>query len=58
MFRLALFFLMIALVAGLLGFGLVADLAYPLGRLIFLAFFPLAVFTFIAGARQRPLSDF
>jgi uncharacterized membrane protein YtjA (UPF0391 family) len=58
MFRLALLFLVTALMAGLFGFGLVADLDYPLGKYLFLFFFPLAILTFIAGARQRPLSDF
>jgi uncharacterized membrane protein YtjA (UPF0391 family) len=49
MLRLALLFLVIALVAGFLGFGLVASLSFEAARLVFGIFIVLAVLFFVAS---------
>lgn len=58
MFRLALLFLMIALVAFIFGFGLVANLAYDLAKVVFALFLLLGAITLIVGSREKTLSDF
>jgi len=59
MLRLALLFLIIALVAGLLGFNLVAGMSFEAARLLFGLFIILAVIFFLAslfrGAAAPPL---
>jgi uncharacterized membrane protein YtjA (UPF0391 family) len=60
MLRLALLFLVIALVAALLGFGVVADMSFEAARLLFGVFIILAVIFFLAslfrgGAPAPPL---
>jgi uncharacterized membrane protein YtjA (UPF0391 family) len=55
MLRLALIFLVVALVAGLLGFGLVAGLALEAARILFVVFLVLAVLVLIFGYRSVPL---
>ena len=59
MLRLALLFLIIALVAALLGFGLVADMSFEAAKLIFGVFIILAIIFFLAslfrGAAAPPL---
>jgi uncharacterized membrane protein YtjA (UPF0391 family) len=58
MFRLALLFLVIALVAGLMGFNLVAGLALDGARILFFVFLALAVLTFFGGVfRGTPVRD-
>jgi uncharacterized membrane protein YtjA (UPF0391 family) len=58
MIRLALLFLVMALVAGLLGFNLVAGLAYDGARILFFVFLVLALLTFMGGlARGSPVRD-
>lgn len=49
MLRMALLFLIIALIAGLLGFGLVASLSYDIARILFFVFLVLAVIALIGG---------
>jgi uncharacterized membrane protein YtjA (UPF0391 family) len=49
MLRIALLFLVIALVAGVFGFGLVASLSFEAARLLFFVFLVLAVLTFLGG---------
>jgi uncharacterized membrane protein YtjA (UPF0391 family) len=49
MLRLPLLFLVIALVAALFGFGLVASLSFEAARLLFFIFLVLAVLTFLGG---------
>jgi uncharacterized membrane protein YtjA (UPF0391 family) len=49
MLRLALLFLVIALIAGFLGFGLVANLSFEAARLVFGVFIVLAVLFFVAS---------
>jgi uncharacterized membrane protein YtjA (UPF0391 family) len=50
MLRLAVLFLVIALIAGLLGFGLVADYSWAAGKAVFFVFLVLAVLSFLGGS--------
>lgn len=50
MLRLALVFLVVALVAAVFGFGLVANLSFDIAKLLFVVFLVLAVISFAAGA--------
>jgi uncharacterized membrane protein YtjA (UPF0391 family) len=52
--RLALIFLLIALLAGVFGFVLVADEAFGAARLLFVLFLILAVVTLLLGYRSAP----
>ena len=49
MLRLALAFLLIALIAGLLGFPLIAGLSYEAARIFFFIFLVLAVLFLLGG---------
>jgi uncharacterized membrane protein YtjA (UPF0391 family) len=59
MLRLALLFLVIALVAAFFGFGVVASLSFEAARLLFFVFLVLAVLfflgNFLRGAPPRDL---
>jgi uncharacterized membrane protein YtjA (UPF0391 family) len=55
MLRLALVFVIVALVAAFLGFGLVAGMAYDVAKILFFIFLILAVISLIGGAVRRPL---
>jgi uncharacterized membrane protein YtjA (UPF0391 family) len=50
MLRLALVFLVVALVAAVFGFGMVADMSFDIAKLLFVVFLVLAVISFAAGA--------
>lgn len=52
MLRWALVFLVIALVAALFGFGLVANLSYDAAKIFFFVFIVLAVLAFLGGAMR------
>ena len=55
MLRLAIVFLVIALVAAFLGFGGVAQYSWEGARILFVVFIILAVLSFLAhGYRRRP----
>jgi uncharacterized membrane protein YtjA (UPF0391 family) len=54
MLRLALVFLVVALVAAVFGFGLVAGMAYDIAKLLFFVFLVLAVISFLGGAFRTP----
>ena len=54
MLRLAVLFLVIALIAALLGFGGVASLSFDGARIIFFIFLVLAVLSAIGGWTRRP----
>jgi uncharacterized membrane protein YtjA (UPF0391 family) len=54
MLRLALLFLIIALIAGLLGFGLVANLSFEAAKILFIVFIILAVLFFLGGMFRGP----
>lgn len=49
MLRMALAFLVIALIAGMFGFGLIASFTFEAAKLLFVVFLVLAVITFIAN---------
>jgi uncharacterized membrane protein YtjA (UPF0391 family) len=53
MLKLALIFLVIALIAALFGFGLVADLSYGAAKILFFVFLVLAVLSFLGSAIRR-----
>ena len=56
MLRMAIAFLIVALVAALFGFGLLADFSFDAAKILFFVFLVLAVVSFIADAfRGRPL---
>jgi uncharacterized membrane protein YtjA (UPF0391 family) len=50
MLRLALAFLVIALIAAVFGFNLIAGYSWEIGKLLFIVFLVLAVISFAAGA--------
>ncbi|MBX9585518.1 MAG: DUF1328 domain-containing protein [Gemmataceae bacterium] len=56
MLRLAVVFLLAAMAAALLGFGLIADLTYDAAKVAFVVFLVLAVMTFIADAFREPMA--
>jgi len=54
MLRWAILFLVIALVAALFGFGLVANLSYDAAKILFFVFLVLFVVSLLAGWRRGP----
>ena len=50
MLRLALVFLVVALIAAVFGFGMVASMSFDIAKLLFVVFLVLAVISFAAGA--------
>ncbi|QDU80031.1 hypothetical protein Pla110_17530 [Polystyrenella longa] len=54
MFNLAVAFLLIALIAGLFGFGLVGGTAYAAAKICFFVFLVLAVISLTMGRRTLP----
>jgi uncharacterized membrane protein YtjA (UPF0391 family) len=55
MLRLAVVFLVIALVAALVGFGSVAGFAWEGAKILFFIFLVLAVLSLFMGYRGRPM---
>ena len=53
MLRLAIAFLIIALIAGLFGFGIVADYSFAGAKILFFIFLVLAVLSFLGGGVFR-----
>jgi len=51
MLRWALLFLVIALIAGMLGFGVIAGVSYDIARIVFFIFLVLFVVALVAGRR-------
>jgi uncharacterized membrane protein YtjA (UPF0391 family) len=54
MLRLAILFLVVALIAAVFGFGLVADMSFAAAKILFFVFIVLAVLFFLTGAFRRP----
>lgn len=54
MLRLAIVFLIIALLAGLFGFGFVASMSYDIAKILFFVFIVLAVLSLLGGALRSP----
>jgi uncharacterized membrane protein YtjA (UPF0391 family) len=50
MLRLAIVFLIVALLSALFGFGLIADFTFDAAKILFFVFLVLAVVSFIADA--------
>ncbi len=57
MLRMAVVFLIIALIAAFMGFGLVADFSYTAAKVLFFVFLVLAILSLIGGAVRRPLDE-
>ena len=55
MLRLAVVFLVIALIAAFFGFAGVADFSWEGAKILFFIFLVLAVLSFLGGAFRRPL---
>jgi uncharacterized membrane protein YtjA (UPF0391 family) len=53
MLRLAVIFLVIALIAAFLGYGGVANFSYDGARLLFFVFIVLAILSFLGGRYRR-----
>ena len=51
----ALTFLVIALIAGLFGFGLVAGTSYTIAKVLFFVFLVLFIISLFTGAVRRPM---
>lgn len=54
MLRLALACLVIALLAGLLGFNIIGDFAFGAGQILFFVFLVFAIVAFLAGSYRSP----
>ena len=54
MLRLAVVFLVIALISALFGFGLVADYSFGAAKILFFVFIVLAIISLIGGSFRRP----
>jgi uncharacterized membrane protein YtjA (UPF0391 family) len=52
----ALTFLVVALIAGLFGFGLIAGVSYQIAQILFFVFLVLFVISLIAGGVRRPVA--
>jgi len=52
MLRVAILFLIIALIAGFLGFGPVASISYDVAKIVFFIFLVLAVIALIGGVTR------
>jgi uncharacterized membrane protein YtjA (UPF0391 family) len=54
MLRLALIFLVVALIAAFFGFGLVANMSYEFAKIFFFVFVVLAVLALLGGVLRSP----
>lgn len=54
MLRMALLFVVIALIAALFGFGLIANMSFDIAKILFFIFLVLAVLSIVAGAFRSP----
>jgi uncharacterized membrane protein YtjA (UPF0391 family) len=54
MLRMALLFVVIALIAALFGFGLIANMSFDIAKILFFVFLVLAVLSILAGAFRSP----
>jgi uncharacterized membrane protein YtjA (UPF0391 family) len=50
----ALLFVVIALIAALFGFGLIANMSFDIAKILFFIFLVLAVLSIVAGAFRSP----
>lgn len=54
MLRLAVLFLVIALIAALFGFGMVSGIAWDAAKILFFVFIVLAILSFLGGFLRTP----
>lgn len=54
MLRLAVLFLVIALIAALFGFGMVSSISWDAAKILFFVFIVLAVLSFLGGMLRTP----
>jgi uncharacterized membrane protein YtjA (UPF0391 family) len=54
MLRLAVLFFVVAVIAAVFGFGLVASTTYSIAKILFFIFLLLAVLSLLSGALRRP----
>jgi uncharacterized membrane protein YtjA (UPF0391 family) len=54
MLRLAILFLIVAIIAAFFGFGLIGEMTYDFAKILFFIFIVLAVLTFLGGAFRGP----
>jgi uncharacterized membrane protein YtjA (UPF0391 family) len=54
MLRLAVLFFIIALIAAFFGFGIVSNLSWEAGKIVFFVFLVLAVLSLFGGLARRP----
>jgi uncharacterized membrane protein YtjA (UPF0391 family) len=54
MLRLAILFLVLALIGGLLGFNIIGGMAFVAAKVLFFVFIVLAVLAFLGGALRTP----
>jgi len=54
MLRLAVLFLVIALIAALFGFGMVSGIAWDAAKILFFVFIVLAILSFLGGFMRTP----
>ena len=56
MLRMAVVFLIIALIAAFMGFGLVADFSYTAAKILFFVFLVMFIFTLLAHVSSRRIT--
>jgi len=54
MLRLAVLFLVVALIAALFGFGMVSGIAWDAAKILFFVFIVLAILSFLGGVLRTP----
>jgi len=54
MLRLAILFLVIALIAGLFGFNLISGMSWDAAKILFFVFIVLAILSFLGGVLRTP----
>ena len=54
MLRLALLFFVVALIAAMFGFGLVAEMSFDIAKILFFVFLVLAVLAVVGSAFRSP----
>jgi len=52
----ALIFLIVALIAGALGFGLIGGAAYTIAKVLFFVFLVLFIISLVTGGIRRPVA--
>jgi uncharacterized membrane protein YtjA (UPF0391 family) len=53
MLRFAFLFLVVAVVAGLFGYGMISNYSWEAGKIVFVVFLVLSVLTFVGASTRR-----